>query len=264
VNGTYIVQDWEYGKSLGRADLYYLNNELVNFQGGLVEYDETVAADPEVAAMVKQVASGIDAALNVVIGRAEVPLDGDRTIVRQRESNLGNFIADAMLEKSKTFKGYEAEIAFTNGGGIRNQIREGDITKKALYDVLPFPNTLVVLEATGAEIRAAMENGVSQVESGAGRFPQISGMSFTYRPDRPAGGRVAEVKVGGQPIDLNKSYKIVTNDFIASGGDGYAMFTGKQAMNSGITLYEVVEEAFLNSKVVSPTVDGRITELPAE
>ncbi|WP_248926265.1 bifunctional metallophosphatase/5'-nucleotidase [Paenibacillus hamazuiensis] len=261
VNGTYIVQDWEYGKSLGRADLYYLGKELVNFTGGLVEYDEKVAADPEVAEMVKKVTGQIDEALNVVIAKAEVPLDGDRSIVRKRESNLGNFIADAMLERSKSFKGYEADVALTNGGGIRTQINQGDITKKALYDVLPFPNTLVVLEATGAEIQAALENGVSQVENGAGRFPQIGGMSFTYNPDKPAGERVIEVKVGGKPIDPAKTYRLVTNDFIASGGDGYSMFTNKKAMNSGVTLYELVEEAFIKQKTINAAVDGRIQEV---
>ncbi|WP_261381468.1 bifunctional metallophosphatase/5'-nucleotidase [Paenibacillus cremeus] len=261
VNGTYIVQDWEYGKSLGRADLYYYKNELVNFTGGLAEYDETVADDPQVAEMVKKIVSSIDSALNVVIAHADVPLEGDRTIVRKRESNLGNFITDAMLEKSKTFKGYEADIALTNGGGIRTQINAGDITKKALYDVLPFPNTLVVLEAKGSEIAAAMENGVSQVELGAGRFPQISGMSFSYNPSKPAGQRVVEVKVGGNPIDPNKTYKLVTNDFISSGGDGYAMFIDKKAMNSGITLYELVEEAMTTQKNVNPAVDGRIVEV---
>lgn len=260
VNGTYIVQDWEYGKSLGRADLYYLNNELVSFSGGLVEYDEQVAEDPQIAAMVKGITAQIDSVMNVVIAKSEVDLDGDRTIVRKKESNLGNLITDTMLEKTKSIKGYEADIALTNGGGIRVQVKAGDITKKDLYSILPFPNTIVVLNATGKQIVEAIENGVSQVESGAGRFPQISGMSFRYNPALPAGKRVIELKIGGQPVDANKTYKLVTNDFIAAGGDGYSMFMDSKTFNTGITLYELMEEALIKKGTVKPAVEGRIVE----
>ncbi|MFC0213359.1 bifunctional metallophosphatase/5'-nucleotidase [Paenibacillus chartarius] len=260
VNGTYIVQDWEYGKSLGRADLYYLGNELVNFSGGLLEYDDNVKEDPEVAAMVKQISAEIDKALNVVIAKAEVNLDGDRTIVRKQESNLGNYITDTMLARTKAIAGYEADVALTNGGGIRTQVPAGDITKKMLYDVLPFPNTVVVMDATGSELKAALENGVSQVESGGGRFPQIAGMSFVYDATKPAGERVKEVKVGGKPLDLEKTYRLATNDFIAAGGDGYSMFTGKKFYNTGITLYEMMEEAMINQKTINVKTEGRIVE----
>ncbi|WP_409344086.1 bifunctional metallophosphatase/5'-nucleotidase [Paenibacillus sp. MBLB4367] len=261
VNGTYIVQDWEYGKAVGRADLYYLNGELVHFSGGLAEYDDTIADDPEIAKQVQDIVAKIDQALNVVIAKAEVDLEGDRTQVRKRETNLGNFIADSMLERSKTISGFAADVALTNGGGIRNPIKAGDITKKALYDVLPFPNTIVMLEATGGELKAALENGVSQVESGAGRFPQIGGMTFTYDPTKPAGERVIEMKIGGKPVNTARTYRLATNDFIAAGGDGYAMFKDKKALNTGITLYELVEEAIIRKRSISPKEEGRIVEV---
>ncbi|MBD0378763.1 bifunctional metallophosphatase/5'-nucleotidase [Paenibacillus sedimenti] len=261
VNGTYIVQDWEYGKSLGRADLYYLGNELVNFSGGLLEYDEKVQEDPEIAKMVKSIVADIDKALNVVIAKTDVDLDGDRNFVRKRETNLGNFITDTMIERSKKIDGYAADVALTNGGGIRTQVKKGDITKKALYDVLPFPNTVVILEVKGSELKAALENGVSQVESGGGRFPQISGMSFSYNPTKPAGQRVVEVKVGGKVLDSDQTYRLATNDFVAAGGDGYAMFKDKKALNTGITLYELIEEALIARKSINPTTEGRIVEV---
>jgi len=259
VNGTYIVQDWEYGKSLGRADLYYFNGKLVAFSGGLLEYDETVKSDPEVAAMVDKIAKDIDAALSTVIAKAEVDLEGDRAAVRSRETNLGNLTADIMLERTKTIPGHEADVALTNGGGIRDKIAAGDITKKMLQTVFPFPNTLVIVEATGADIKAALENGVSQVETGAGRFPQISGMSFTYDPSKKPGDRVLEVKIGGQPLDLNKTYRVATNDFIAAGGDGYESFKKPGILNTGITFYDMMEEALTKMKSVHPKTEGRIT-----
>ncbi|MFD2369898.1 bifunctional metallophosphatase/5'-nucleotidase [Brevibacillus sp. GCM10020057] len=261
VNGTYIVQDWEYGKSLGRADLYYLGEELVAFSGGLKEYDANVQADPEVDKLVKDVVAKIDSVMNVVIAKSEVPLDGDRTLVRSRETNVGNLIADIMLERTQSIKGHEADVALANGGGIRTQLNAGDITKKDLYTLLPFENnTLSIVEVTGAELRAALENGVSQVETGAGRFPQISGMSFTYNPTKPAGERVIEVKVGGQPLDPEKTYKVATIDFLASGGDGYESLK-KPFFNTGLSMYSVVEEALIKRQVVNPKVEGRIVEV---
>jgi 5'-nucleotidase/UDP-sugar diphosphatase len=260
VNGTYIVQDWEYGKSLGRADLYYLGKELVAFSGGLAEYDENVQADAEVEKMVQDIVKKIDEVMNVVIAKSEVDLDGDRNFVRTRETNVGNLIADIMLERTKSIKGHEADVALINGGGIRTQLKAGDITKKDLYTLLPFPNTLVVIEVTGEELKQALENGVSKVEEGAGRFPQISGMSFTYNPTKPAGERVVEVKVGGQPLDPKKTYKVATNDFLAAGGDGYESLK-KPSFNTGLTLYTVVEEALTQMKTVNPKVEGRIVEV---
>lgn len=261
VNGTYIVQDWEYGKSLGRADLYYLGKELVAFSGGLKEYDETVVADPEVDKMVQEIVSKIDSVMNVVIARSEVPLDGDRALIRKQETNVGNLIADIMLERTQSIAGHEADIALANGGGIRTQLPAGDITKKNLYTLLPFENnTLSVVEVTGEELKKALENGVSQVEQGAGRFPQISGMSFTYNPTKPAGERVIEVKVKGQPLDLTKTYKLATIDFLAAGGDGYESLK-KPFFNTGLSMYSVVEEALIKRQVVNPKVEGRIVEV---
>ncbi|MGG1664173.1 bifunctional metallophosphatase/5'-nucleotidase [Brevibacillus sp. NRS-1366] len=261
VNGTYIVQDWEYGKSLGRADLYYLGKELVAFSGGLKEYDEAVVADPEVDKMVQEIVKKIDSVMNVVIAKSEVPLDGDRTLVRAKETNVGNLITDIMLERTQSIKGHEADVALANGGGIRTQLNAGDITKKNLYSLLPFENnTLSIVEVTGEELKQALENGVSQVEKGAGRFPQISGMSFTYNPTKPAGERVIEVKVGDKPLDLTKKYKVATIDFLAAGGDDYTSLK-KPFFNTGLSMYSVVEEGLIKRKVVNPKVEGRIVEV---
>lgn len=261
VNGTYIVQDWEYGKSLGRADLYYLGEELVAFDGGLKEYDETVKADPEVDKLVQDLVMKIDSVMNVVIAKSEVPLDGDRTLVRTRETNVGNLIADIMLERTQSIEGHKADIALINGGGIRTQLNAGDITKKDLYTLLPFENnTLSVIEVTGEELKQVLENGVSQVEKGAGRFPQISGMSFTYNPTKPAGERVIEVKVADKPLEMTKVYKLATINFIAAGGDDYTMLK-KPFFDTGLSMYSVVEEGLIKRKVVSPKVEGRIVEV---
>ncbi|MWV42017.1 bifunctional metallophosphatase/5'-nucleotidase [Paenibacillus sp. HJL G12] len=261
VNGTYIVQDWEYGKSLGRVDLYYYNKELVGFSGGLVEYDENVKADPEIEKMVDEVVKKVDEAMNVVIGKTEVDLHGERTEVRAVETNLGNFIADAIIDKTKTIKGHEADIALVNGGGIRASKKVGDLTKKDIYAMLPFSNTLTIVKATGADIKAALEvsvKGVEKTDDLPGSFLQIGGMSYSYDITKPVGQRVLEVKIGSQPLDPEKTYTVATNDFITSGGDGYSMLKKEEVLNTGYTFYDVVEEYLQNHKVINPKLEDRI------
>lgn len=261
VNGTYIVQDWEYGKSLGRADLFYLGNELVLFSGGLKEYDETVVADEKVKEMVDAIAGEIDELLNVVITKTEVDLDGARENVRTRETNLGNLLTDIMLERTKIMPGFEADVAVTNGGGIRDSIKAGDVTKKMLLSVFPFPNTLAVVEVKGSDLKTALEGGVSQYEKQAGSFPQVGGMSFVFDPSKPVGERISDLKVGGEPIDLDKTYRVATNDFLAAGGDGYETFKNAKMLNTGITFYDMMEEALSKMDKISPKVENRIVQV---
>lgn len=129
---------------------------------------------------------------------------------------------------------------------------------------LPFGNKTVVTEIPGSQVLAALENGFSQVENGAGRFPQISGMNVVWDPSAPPGSRVASVKVGGQPLDKAKLYKVATNDYMLDGGDGYtALGGGKVVVNAtagGLMANDVM--TFIE-KVghVTEQVDGRIKKV---
>ncbi|TCZ78965.1 bifunctional metallophosphatase/5'-nucleotidase [Paenibacillus albiflavus] len=262
VNGTYIVQDWEYGKSLGRADLYYLGDKLVAFSGGLKEYDESVVADPEVEKLVNVVASDIDENLKAVVAKTDVALDGARDNVRTKETNLGNLLTDIMLKRSKEMPGYEADVAVTNGGGIRDSIAAGDITKKMLYTVFPFPNTLTVVDVTGSDLKIALEGGLSQLEKKGGSFPQISGMSFTYDVKKPVGERIIELKIGDKAYDPEKIYRVATHDFLAAGGDGYDTFkNAKKKMTTTINFFDLMVEELGKMDKVAPKVEGRIVEV---
>lgn len=261
VNDTYIVQDWEYGKSLGRADLYYYNDELVGFTGGLKKYDESVEADPEVQEMVNDITEQVDEVMQEVITTTDELLVGDRESIRSQETNLGNLITDVMLEKTQSIEGYEADLALTNSGGIRSEIKSGEVTKLDLYNVLPFGNTLTVIDVSGSEIKAALENGVSKITEGAGRFPQVSGISFSYDITKSAGERVEEVMVGGEALDESATYKLATNNFLAAGGDGYAMFEDNEAFNTGYTTYDIVEEYLKAHDSINPEVEERIVEI---
>ena len=157
-----------------------------------------------------------------------------------------------------------ADVGFTNGGGIRGD-RTYDagtvLTRKDVLTELPFGNVTVVIELSGADLKDALENGVSRIEDKAGRFPQVSGLRFVYDPAAAAGSRVKSVTVGGEPLDPGKTYRVATNDYIANGGDGYAALRrGKTIVDaSGATLMasQVMDYIEKQGKV-APKVEGRI------
>ena len=126
--------------------------------------------------------------------------------------------------------------------------------------VLPFQNTLSTFEVTGAVLVEALENGVSQVEEGAGRFPQVAGMTYAFDGKAAAGSRVSDVMVGGAPIELDKVYGVVSNNYVLNGGDGYAMFkTAANAYDFGPDLADVTAEFIAENAPYKPYTDGRIT-----
>lgn len=218
-----------------------------------------VQPDPEIAALNAKFNDELDAKLAVAVGSSNVELDSQRSMVRSRETTMGNLITDAMRTQTG------ADVALTNGGGIRGD-RTYDagvtLTRKDVLTELPFGNVTVVLELTGAELLAALENGVSRIEDTAGRFPQISGMRFAFDSGKPAGGRVSGVQVGGAALDMNKVYRVATNDFIANGGDGYAVLkTGRVIIDaSAATLMATQVMDYISAQgSVSPKVEGRIT-----
>ncbi len=171
---------------------------------------------------------------------------------------MGNIIADAMLDRVKD---QGIQIAIQNGGGIRASIDAGDVTMGEVLTVLPFQNTLSTFQVTGETIIAALENGVSQHEEGAGRFPQVAGMTYAFDVSKPAGERVSDVMVGGAPIDPAKMYGVVSNNYVRNGGDGYKMFRDAQnAYDYGPDLADVTAEYMAKMGPVKPMLDGRIMQ----
>ena len=217
-----------------------------------------VAPDPAIKAIVDKHNATLDEQLNVAVGKTAVELDSRRATVRTMESNLGDLIADAMRA------GVGADVALTNGGGIRGD-RTYDpgttLTRRDILSELPFGNVTILMEISGSELLAALENGVSEVENGAGRFPQISGMTLVYDPSAPKGSRVIEVRIGGKPLDKAKTYRLATNDYMASGGDGYAALkSGKVLVDaSGATLMATTVMNYISAQgSVTPKTEGRI------
>ena len=171
---------------------------------------------------------------------------------------MGNLIADAMLARVKD---QGIEIAIQNGGGIRASIDAGPVTMGEVLTVLPFQNTLSTFQVNGETLVAALENGVSQVEEGAGRFPQVAGLTFAFDATKPAGERVSDVMVGGAPIDMGKMYGVVSNNYVRNGGDGYKMFRDAQNVyDFGPDLADVTAEYLAAHAPYQPYTDGRIAK----
>jgi 5'-nucleotidase/UDP-sugar diphosphatase len=181
----------------------------------------TVTPDPEVAAVVAKFEQELSGALDTPIGTTAVELDSRTATVRTREAAMGNLIADAMRAAT------DAEVAVTNGGGLRagRVYAPGTtITRRDVLAELPFGNRIVTIEVTGADLKRALENGLAQLPNSGGRFPQVSGLTIEADVRRPPGERILSIKVGDAPLDDKRSYRVATNDFLARGGDGYATF----------------------------------------
>ena len=217
-----------------------------------------IPEDEAIASKVKSYEDFLGKELDIKIGKTLSELDSRKKTIRTEEAAIGNLIADAMRE------GVKADIGITNGGGIRaKKIYEPGtmITRRDILTELPFGNVVVKLELTGAQILEALENGVSEVENNSGRFPQVSGMSFTYNQKAKAGGRVVSVKIGNKPLNKGRTYTMATNDYLAKGGDGYSVFKkGKVIIDaSGATLMaSMVMDYIKANRSVSPKVEGRI------
>lgn len=221
----------------------------------------TVTADPESQAMADAYAKQMDDTLNVEIGTTKTPMDSRRNVVRGEESSMGNLIADAMRAATG------ADIAIMNGGGIRAD-RTYDagtkLTRRDILTELPFGNITQLTEISGSQVLTALENGVSQVDKGAGRFPHVSGLTFVYDPTAEAGKRVSEVLVAGAPLEAAKLYKVAVNDYMLGGGDGFTSLGGGRMINDtgagGLVANDVM--AYVEKLgTVKPAVEGRIKVL---
>jgi 2',3'-cyclic-nucleotide 2'-phosphodiesterase (5'-nucleotidase family) len=267
---TLIVQANEYGMSLGKIHaVFSKKGVLTSWEGGLLDVlekdgkgKELYPPDPWAEKRLEQMSKPIEHLKGKVTGSTIVPLNGERHDVRTKETNLGNLITDAMLEKANQLA--QTDIAFQNGGGIRNSIDTGDISLGKVLEVLPFGNSMVTLDLTGDEILQALEYSVDNVEEEGGQFLQVSGLTFRYDPSRQKGDRIIEVKVQGDSLDRNRMYRVAVNAFLANGGDGFFMF--RQAKENGriselyFNLYEVISEYLQKHSPVSPVVEGRILE----
>lgn len=259
IGETAIVQAYAYGKFLGELNVLFDDEgNLKSAQGGPLLMDNSVNEDVGTAERLAELAEPLNEVRRQIISFTSAPINGDRKFCREMECEMGNLVADAMLNRVKD---QGIEIAITNAGGLRASIQEGAISIGEILEVLPFQNTLSTFYLNGEQLMAALENGVSQAGEGSGRFPQVAGVSFTVDVTRELGDRVSNVLVGGEPLDFNPSrlYGVVSHNYLRGGGDGYATFEeATLPYDFGPGLEVVVAEYLFNNNPYRPYVDGRI------
>lgn len=183
--------------------------------------------------------------------------------------DIQQIVAEAFLQQGKTF--FDADLSLLNGGGVRADIPAGRVTIKDIYTVLPFKNTLVQLNATGAEIKAALEDAVEGVAGpslNTGCYPYAGGLRWRLDLNKPKGSRFSRLEIRGadgsyQPFDLARTYKVATISFLADGNDSFTALkniTGKRRIEVGLEY----AEAFLRFIEKLPGTEKVLTPLPAK
>jgi 5'-nucleotidase / UDP-sugar diphosphatase len=265
-NGTkepvLVVTDWEWGKYLGDLSVSFdRTGKLIAWAGKPHVLDASIKPNPEFADKLKAYAAPIEALRQKIIGKSLVALDGDRVKLRTSETALGNLIADAILAKTKVDR---VQVVLINAGGIRNGFPLGDITMGHVLEALPFGNTITRVELTGKQLTEALESGVSMAEHGEGRFPQVAGIRFVWDSKLPAGKRVTKVEVKDasgkfQLLNPKDIYRVATNNFLASGGDGYRSFAeGENLLETGYLLSDAIAEYITAMSPLQVKIENRI------
>ncbi|TQX85644.1 MULTISPECIES: 5'-nucleotidase C-terminal domain-containing protein [Rhizobium] len=262
-----VVTAASYSRYLGDIVITFDDNGVVKeAKGDPILLDSSVTPDPAMLARVQELAKPIAEVRKKVIGKSEGPIEGAREVCRAQECSMGNLVADAMLDRTKA---QGISIAIQNGGGLRASMPSGNLTMGDVLTVLPFQNTVATFQLTGADVVAALENGLSQIADGAGRFPQVSGIKYTFDKTKPAGSRVVSVEVmeGDRYVllDPKKTYGVVSNNYMRSGGDGYTVFStkGQNAYDFGPDLEQVVADYLAAHNPYKPYLDGRVTQVAA-
>ncbi|WP_128253319.1 bifunctional metallophosphatase/5'-nucleotidase [Falsirhodobacter deserti] len=256
VNGVPIVTAQAYGRYLGELTVTFDDDGRVTAaEGAPLLLDAAVKEDADTVARVAELAEPLQAIREEVVGEATGPITQETC--RTQECPMGNLVAEAQLARVAD---QGVQVALVNGGGLRAGIDEGPVTMGEVLTVLPFQNTLSTFRINGQALQAALENGVSQMEEGAGRFPQVAGMTFVVDPAAPAGSRISDVTVQGAPLDPEAEYLAVSNNYVRNGGDGYSMLVdARDAYDYGPDLAEVVAEYLQAHQPYQPQTDGRIT-----
>lgn len=262
-----IVQAYAYSKYLGELRVTFDDDGNVLRAGGEPHLlDASVKADEAFAARVAELGGPIEELKAKVVGQSSDIIEGSREVCRAQECAMGNLVADAMLDRVKD---QGVQFAIQNGGGLRATIDAGEVTMGEVLTVLPFQNTLATFSVKGADVIAALENGVGQIEDGAGRFPQVAGLKFNVDKEAEAGSRISNVMIaegdGFVALDEGAIYLAATNNYMRNGGDGYSMFEGAEdAYDYGPGLEQVVADYITANSPYTPYTDGRIAAGKAE
>ncbi|TPW31094.1 multifunctional 2',3'-cyclic-nucleotide 2'-phosphodiesterase/5'-nucleotidase/3'-nucleotidase [Martelella alba] len=262
-----IVTAYAYSKYLGDLNVTFDDNGVVTAASGdPILLDASFQPDEAIAARVEELNGPLTEIKKKIVGEATAEIVGDRTVCRAAECPMGDLVADAMLDRVAD---QGITIAIQNGGGVRASIGAGTVTMGDVLTVLPFQNTIATFQLKGSDVVAALENGLSQIEDGAGRYPQVSGLNYTYDSTKAPGSRIVSVEVDTDgdgdfsPIEPDTVYGVVSNNYMRAGGDGYSIFAekGMNAYDFGPNLEDAVAAYIGANSPYTPAIDGRITDV---
>jgi len=226
----------------------------------LIPITSAIPEDAKTAGVAESYEARLGKELDMAVGTTTADLDAtnEREV---RETALSNLIADALREDVK------ADVAIANAGGARGSqvYPAGPLTRRTLLSIHPFGNIVCKISVSGRVLLEALTHGVEKLPIASGQFPQLSGMTMRVRTSAPTATRVTDVRVGGQPLDLEKTYTVALPDFVMNGGDGYTMFPGQKVLvdaQSGDLVVTALEKYIAARGTVSPKIEGRITITP--
>lgn len=268
-NGTWIVQAYEWGKYVGQADLSITETGVTLEKYALIPVNlkvkkkdvkgktvkdakgksvrvyatHKIAEDKALKALLKPFQEKGKAGLDVIVGRSNGKLEGDRKKVRFLPTNLGYLVADAQRSK------VSADVAVMNSGGIRDSLQQGNITYKDILTVQPFGNSVCKIQLSGKDLLSYLSVAASQpVDSGS--YAQFAGVEVLIRNNK-----LIKATIAGKPISPAKSYTLALNSFLASGGDGYPKMDDRAGfVNSGFVDADVLRE-YIKAKSPINTTD---------
>jgi 2',3'-cyclic-nucleotide 2'-phosphodiesterase (5'-nucleotidase family) len=277
VNGTWIINPGKHAECLNQINLNIFGKKMVGLVFDQIVLNEKMPESPEIKAIVDSYAARMDDRFKTVVAQTRVTLDGERGTVRFKESNLGNIITDSQIAFFNRSNG--ATIALQNGGGIRQSVTvpEGaastEITLGDINGILPFDNRMVVLEMSGKTLWDCIANGLTSY-TGHGHFLHVGGLNYTAEI-LPEGADPVLKSVNlanGSPLDFDALYRVVVNDFMAGGGDGFTMINVLQTDDPALPvagdvkliqktelLQRQIFQYYLEElKIIEPRLEGRI------
>lgn len=265
--GTPIFKMTADAREMGKFNLS-INRQtgrLESMDWEIIPVNEKIQPAPEFAAISDKY-KDLLTKLSQTVGTSRVRLNAMSAENRQQETNIADFIADSFREALK------ADAALLNGGSIRADLlfEPGTLTERDVLSILPFGTSIVKIELSGAQVKAALEHGVSlsAETTEPGRFPQVSGIRYAFDASRKVGDRITEVSVNNQPLDLKKTYTLAVPKYLAEGGDQYEVFKSTKILTpAGQELKdnEILRAAIAKAKDgISPVTEGRIRRLDSK
>ena len=260
VNGVPIVTANEHGKVVGEGHLEVRDGALVGFSWKPVGIDTTAfPPDPDMVKTLQPYVGKAEAALKEVVLTTTAPFEFGAKLPRYQEMPSGDVLADGIAWYVRGI-GVDVDFAFSNGGNIRTALPAGEVTREQILTMLPFENYIYVVTLKGSEV-VELFDFIGSIRQGAGGWAQVSkDARYTITYDANGDGTVSGVTVAGEPIDPEKTYRIATNDYLAGGGDGYAVLQkSSDTFNTAKLLTDVFIDYVKTLGTYTPATDGRIT-----